>query len=55
MPFTKVEMKEKNLLYLELDTGYGVLEFTLTVKGKTMEGTVDSEQGSFPVIMEKVE
>jgi len=53
--FSKVEFKEKDVLYCELDTGYDILELTLTVKGKTMEGSVGSEGGSFPMSCEKVE
>lgn len=55
LPFSKVEIKEDDVLYMELDTGYELLELTLTVKGKAMEGTVGNEQGSFPMSCEKVE
>lgn len=55
LAFSKVELKEKDVLYMELDTGYELLEISLTLKGKSMEGTVGSEQGSFPMSMEKVE
>lgn len=55
LPFSKVELKEENLLYMELDTGYDLLELSLNVKGKSMEGTVGSPGGSFPISMEKVE
>jgi hypothetical protein len=55
LSFSKVEIKENDVLYMELDTGYEILELSLTVKGKAMEGTVGSEQGSFPMRCEKVE
>ena len=55
LPFSKVELKEENVLYMELDTGYDLLELSLNVKGKSMEGTVESPGGSFPISMEKVE
>lgn len=55
LPFSKVELKEENLLYMELDTGYDLLELSLNVKGKSMEGTLGSPGGSFPISMEKVE
>jgi hypothetical protein len=55
LDFSKVEIKENDVLYMELETGYEILELTLTVKGKTMEGTVGNEQGSYPMTMEKVE
>ena len=53
--FSKVELKEDDVLYMELDTGYELLELSLTVKGKAMEGTVGNESGSFPMTCEKVE
>lgn len=53
--FSKIEIQENDILYMELDTGYEILELTLTVKGKAMEGTVGNEQGSFPMSCEKVE
>jgi len=53
--FSKVELKENEVLYCELDTGYEILELTLTVKGKAMEGTVGNDAGSFPITCEKVE
>ena len=55
LTFSKVEIKDNDILYMELDTGYELLELTLTVKGQTMEGTVGSEQGSFPMSCKKVE
>lgn len=55
LTFSKVEIKENDVLYMELDTGYEILELTLTVKGKAMEGTVGNEQGSYPMTCEKTE
>ena len=55
LPFSKVELKEKDVLYMELNTGYELLEISLEVKGKSMEGTVESANGSMPISMEKVE
>ena len=55
LPFGKVEIQENDVLYMEIDTGYELLELSLTVKGKAMEGTVGNEQGSFPMTCEKVE
>jgi hypothetical protein len=55
LPFSKVEIKENDILYMEIDTGYEILELSLTVKGKVMEGTVGNEQGSFPITCEKTE
>jgi hypothetical protein len=55
LSFSKVELKEKDVLHMELDTGYELLELSLTVKGKSMEGTLGTAQGSFPITMEKVQ
>jgi hypothetical protein len=40
---------------MELDTGYEILELSLTLKDKVLEGTVGNEGGSFPMTCEKVE
>jgi hypothetical protein len=55
LAFRKVELREENLLYMELDTGYELMEISLTVKENVMEGTVESAQGSFPLSCEKVQ
>lgn len=55
LSFSKVELLENDMVYCELDTGYEILEVSLTLKGNTMEGTVGNEQGSFPITCEKVE
>lgn len=52
--FSKVELRENDVLYCELDTGYEVLEISVSVKGKAMEGTVGSPGGSFPMTCEKL-
>lgn len=53
--FSKVELKENDVLYMELDTGYELLELSLTLKDKVLEGTVGNDGGSFPMTCEKVE
>lgn len=53
--FSKVELREDNVLYCELDTGYEILEISVTVEGKEMKGTVGNSEGSFPMTCEKVE
>ena len=53
--FSKVELRENDVLYMELDSGYEILKLSLTLKGKILEGTVESEGGSFPMTCEKVE
>jgi hypothetical protein len=53
--FSKVELKENDVLYMELDTGYELLELSLTLKDKVLEGTVGNDGGSYPMTCEKVE
>ena len=53
--FSKIELKDKDVLYMELDTGYELLELSLTLKDKVLEGTVGNDGGSFPMTCEKVE
>lgn len=53
--FSKVEVKEGDVLYMELDTGYEALELFLTLKDNKLEGTVGNDMGSFPISCEKVE
>lgn len=53
--FSKVELKEDGTLYMELDTGYEILELSLTLKDKKLEGNVGNEMGSFPMSCEKAE
>ena len=52
---SKIELKDKDVLYMELDTGYDLLELSLTLKDKVLEGTVGNDGGSFPMTCEKVE
>lgn len=51
--FEKIEIKEDNTLYLALDTGSDLLEISVTVKKKIMEGTVSTPEFSFPMTAEK--
>ena len=52
---SNVQIKDNDILYFEVDTGYESLKVSVTVKGKTFEGTVGSEQVSMPITGEKVE
>ena len=53
--FSTVELKDNDMIYMELDTGYELLELSLTLKDKVLEGTVGNDGGSYPMICEKVE
>lgn len=54
-PLTKVEIKEKNTLYFELNPDYDVYKVTVTIDGKKFEGTGNTSQGEFALTGEKVE
>ena len=52
---SKVQIKDKDILYFEVDNGYETLEVSVTVKGKSFEGNVGNESESYPITGEKVE
>ena len=55
-PFTKVEIRDDNVLYFELQPDYEVIWAKVTVDKKTFEGSVGSgEAGEMPFTGEKVE
>lgn len=49
IPFTKIEIKEENQLYLELKTESDLIKVTVKVEGKTFKGTGTSFQGEAPI------
>jgi hypothetical protein len=55
LSFSKIEWKEDNAVYMELDTGYELMEITVTLDGSSFAGTVESQSGSFPLTGEKTE
>ena len=54
-PFTKVEIRDNNILYFELEPEYEVMTITLTVKDKKFEGMISTSQGEIPITGEKTE
>ena len=54
-PFTKVEIRDNNVLYFELQPEYEVISATLTVDGNRFEGTVGGDGGEIPITGGKVE
>ena len=46
--FTKVEIRENNVLYFELETGYETIHATVTVEKKKFSGKVGNNQGEMP-------
>ncbi len=55
IPFTKIELKENNILYLELKTESDLIKVTVKVEGKSFKGTGISYQGEAPVSGEKLD
>jgi hypothetical protein len=51
----KIELRDNDVLYFEVDTDYETLKITVTVKGKAFEGIVSSQDGDMPITAEKVE
>ena len=54
IPFTKIEIKEDNNLYLELKTESDLIKVSLKVDGNTFSGTGNSSQGEAPITGEKL-
>ena len=50
-----IEIRENNVLYFELDTGYETLQATVTVEKKKFSGTVGNNQGEMPFTGEKIQ
>lgn len=49
IPITKIEIKEENNLYLEIQTDSDLIKVTVKVDGKTFKGTGTSYQGEAPI------
>ena len=54
-PMTKVEIRDNDVLYFELEVDYSVFEVTLTIDGKKYTGVVVVDGEELPVIGEKIE
>lgn len=54
LPFSKIEIRDNDVLYLELQTDYDTIKITLTVDKDRFKGTGTSSQGEAPVTGEKI-
>lgn len=54
IPFTKVELKENNILNIEIQTNSDVLKVTAKLDNESFSGTLASSQGEVPITFEKV-
>ncbi|MBT3385996.1 MAG: hypothetical protein HN778_05975 [Prolixibacteraceae bacterium] len=52
-PFTKVELKEGNILYFELKPEYDVIKVSVKVEGDKFKGTGSTYDGDFTLTGEK--
>lgn len=53
IPFSKIEIREKNVVYFEVTTDTDIIKVTLTIEGEKFKGTGTSSQGEVPVTGEK--
>jgi len=53
LPFTKVEIKEDDTLYLEVTTDSDVITISVKVDGDVFNGTATSYMGEAPIVGEK--
>jgi hypothetical protein len=51
---TKVELKDENILYFELQPEYDVIKVSAKVEGDKAKGTVSSYQGEAPLTLERL-
>lgn len=54
-PLTKVELKENEVLYFELEPNYELYKVTLKIEAEIFKGTVVTGQGDFNITAEKKE
>lgn len=54
IPFSKVELKEDNLLYIEIQTDSDVLKVNLKLNNESFSGTVSTYQGEAPITGKKI-
>ena len=52
---TKVEIKENNILYFELQPDYDVIKASLTVEDNKFKGMIGNYDGEVPISGEKIE
>jgi len=55
IPLLKVEIRENNVLYFELEVDYNLLKANMTIDGKKYKGTIGTDGGEAPVTGEKIE
>jgi hypothetical protein len=51
----KIEIRDNDVLYFEVDTDYETLKITVTVTKNAFTGTISSQDGDMPITGEKTE
>jgi len=54
-PMNKVEIKENNVLYFEIEVDYSLMKATMNIEGKKYSGTIDVDGEEVTVSGEKIE
>jgi len=55
IPMTKVEIRDNNVLYFELEVDYSIMEVSMTIDGKKYNGTIVTNGEEVSVTGEKTE
>ena len=55
IPFTKVEIRDNNVVYLEMEIDYTPYKSSLTIEGKKYTGTIGNDGGEVPISGAKIE
>ena len=55
IPFTKVEIRDNNVLYLELEIDYNPFEVSITIDGNKYSGTIGTDGRGAPISGAKIE
>ena len=53
IPMSKIEIKEGDVLYFEIQPEYDVMQITVNIEGDKFKGVVDTGQGDMTLIGEK--
>jgi len=55
IPLTKIEIKENNVLYFEMEVDYNLLKSTMTIEDKKYIGTISSDGRDLTVTGKKID
>jgi hypothetical protein len=55
IPLSKIQIKENNVLYFEMEVDYNLLEASMTIEGKKYTGTIVADGTELPITGEKID